>query len=462
MESSLLTLETLRKIGFAKYKIIFKKNGKCLLQSRNLLNFIVVDNYGLNIYKNIKQNDKQSRNHLSSFRNNPSLSRSIGPFIKQINIIKQNKNDFSLPKRNGLVLSLFLTMNCNHYCSYCIRDAGTSLNNELSNKEWLVFSKEVEEAVKRYGIKRRDFRVHINGGEPTLSPSFLKLANSFIRMGAKIFIFTNGSRPEMIKKIGKNLTQLDGVQVSLHTLGPTFFNKETGKLKKHLLKAFDTISYLINKNVSITIVVMVSAQNFKEICEKLCLILKKYILQPSKVEVALNLPTLRGRCTELDLPQTRYTMGRVSQQLRKIKDELLESGFKECHLMYSKNKPSPIYLTGRDCNYGHQINIFPNGDVSACEVPMEGLNIRNINFHDVLQEGFSYQEKYRFNKSPACKVCSLKYVCGGGCRTQNYIFYGKVLRERCPQYFKNDIKNKLFVKLDSVFYANGKERKVNG
>ncbi len=81
-------------------------------------------------------------------------------------------------------IALFLTLDCNLHCSYCINRFGdlTSERKILSGEEWLC-------ALNRL-VSRPDLPLTLQGGEPTLHPDFFAIVNG-IRGDLAIDLLTN-------------------------------------------------------------------------------------------------------------------------------------------------------------------------------------------------------------------------------------------------------------------------------
>lgn len=99
-------------------------------------------------------------------------------------------------------IAIFLTLNCNLACSYCINlnEIGQSRKNiskrvHLSAKEWI-------EALNRLEINRDDLPLTLQGGEPTLHKEFYEIVNG-IRDDIKLDLLTNMMFDvnEFIKKV---------------------------------------------------------------------------------------------------------------------------------------------------------------------------------------------------------------------------------------------------------------------
>jgi hypothetical protein len=81
-------------------------------------------------------------------------------------------------------VALFLTLDCNLHCSYCINRFGelSRGRGQLTGEEWLA-------GINRL-VSRADLPVTLQGGEPTLHPDFLQIVNG-IRPDLHLDLLTN-------------------------------------------------------------------------------------------------------------------------------------------------------------------------------------------------------------------------------------------------------------------------------
>ncbi|MCF8110201.1 MAG: anaerobic ribonucleoside-triphosphate reductase activating protein [Desulfobacteraceae bacterium] len=102
---------------------------------------------------------------------------------------------YSLIDYPGLVSSVVFTAGCNFHCPYCH-------NPELASPGKNTAKLQCEE-VCAFLSKRKNFLdgVVISGGEPTLQPELAEFCKKIKSLGLCLKIDTNGSRPDVIKKI---------------------------------------------------------------------------------------------------------------------------------------------------------------------------------------------------------------------------------------------------------------------
>ena len=105
-----------------------------------------------------------------------------------------NFQKFSLIEYPGKISCIIFTQGCNFNCLYCH-------NPELipTNTEKLI----PEEEILKFLEKRKNQidAVVITGGEPTLQPDLIDFLKKLKNMNFLLKLETNGSKPEIIKKI---------------------------------------------------------------------------------------------------------------------------------------------------------------------------------------------------------------------------------------------------------------------
>lgn len=92
-------------------------------------------------------------------------------------------------------IGIFLTLDCNLHCSYCINRFGAlaPARRKLSGEEWLSGLNRI--------ISRQDLPLTLQGGEPTLHPDFFRIVNG-IKPDLHIDILTNLELDhELFKKV---------------------------------------------------------------------------------------------------------------------------------------------------------------------------------------------------------------------------------------------------------------------
>lgn len=131
---------------------------------------------------------------------------------QNVGVIKMIKGfvPTSLVDWEGKVVSVIFVPGCNFKCGFC------SNKDLVLNPEKLTTIK--FEEIKDYLLKNNEFvdGVVISGGEPTIYQGIIELCEEIRKLGFKVKMDTNGSNPEVLKKLlEKNL--VDYVAMDIKT-----------------------------------------------------------------------------------------------------------------------------------------------------------------------------------------------------------------------------------------------------
>lgn len=120
--------------------------------------------------------------------------------------------DYSLPNKNNFCggnfndwLEVMLEPKCNGKCSFCIEKNGFRPKEKASTEELI-------NAI----VGTNKTNIILLGGEPTLYPNLKQLIRGLNKHNKKVYITTNGS--QLMKKDGwiNNITELEGLNISIH------------------------------------------------------------------------------------------------------------------------------------------------------------------------------------------------------------------------------------------------------
>ncbi|MFX0021220.1 MAG: anaerobic ribonucleoside-triphosphate reductase activating protein [Candidatus Hermodarchaeota archaeon] len=135
-----------------------------------------------------------------------------------------------IPELSSMVL---FTVGCNFSCEYC---HNKYLLHPNVGREY-----EIEELRDRISTNLLVSGVSITGGEPTLQPDLFEVCKEIRKIGKYLSIDTNGSNPEVIKKIAPFINR-----VALDIKGPPKqkkLQKITG-VKANINKILETINFV--------------------------------------------------------------------------------------------------------------------------------------------------------------------------------------------------------------------------
>lgn len=138
-----------------------------------------------------------------------------------------------IPHKSAMVI---FTVGCNFKCDYC--------HNKYLLQPDVGRQYEINELINQIKTNELVSGVSITGGEPTLQNDLLELCIEIQKIGKYLSIDTNGSNPDVIKKIAPYINR---VALDLKgPLEPKKFEKITG-IKVDLAKIKDTIGFINTK-----------------------------------------------------------------------------------------------------------------------------------------------------------------------------------------------------------------------
>ena len=138
-----------------------------------------------------------------------------------------------IPHKSAMVI---FTVGCNFKCDYC--------HNKYLLQPDVGRQYEINELINQIKTNELVSGVSITGGEPTLQNDLLELCIEIQKIGKYLSIDTNGSNPDVIKKIAPYINR---VALDLKgPLEPKKFEKITG-IKVDLTKIKDTIGFINTK-----------------------------------------------------------------------------------------------------------------------------------------------------------------------------------------------------------------------
>lgn len=327
-------------------------------------------------------------------------------------------------------MNILLTNGCNLRCKHCYLSAGERKDKELSLEEW----KNVLLQFSGNGGKT----VCLSGGEPLVYKGFDSLIKYAKKLGFEVKLNTNGIlwTDSMIKDLAP---YLDEVQISLDG-----YNEETNSIirgKGFFDKIYATIIKFAKANVTIKIATtldtdLLKKKNTKEEYKKLCRKIEKDSGRDDII-FALTKRLIDGRNVHLSIDENNE----YEKKVREIED-YANDGLGAISFITAVDRNEII----RGCGIG-SLTISPNGDVAACNMPSKlGIigNIKDAPLAKYIEEGKRIFRISAVENISECSNCPLRYICGGGCRVDNFdIINGIFVRHNCSSEFKEKMKEKM-------------------
>ncbi len=341
------------------------------------------------------------------------------PFFVKRSIIEQyvNYRRKKLDDMNGPSnIFYFVTNRCNMNCKHCFYRA--ELNKSCQELQL--------EEIERIASSMRNTlsSISITGGEPLLRKDLAQICMIFYNYAniATIGIATNGYFPERTTNLVKHLldnTNIDiTVQVSLD--GPLEVHNEIREIKNSFENATRTIDELRtiskkNRRFNVITNTVISEHNSKVIVnfyqyvkENLNINGSFHFLRQDGFDV-LGLP--RDVLLDPDISCNRLPevteCKKIAEEISRVEGNGLSSRWgkkaREYHLKIVEEGIPAVKCVG----YRTSAVLFPDGDVSLCEVVKPFDNIRNHNYDFSSCWNSNLAEKQRF----MLRNCSCTYPC---------------------------------------------------
>jgi len=326
---------------------------------------------------------------------------------------------FNAPQNEGLYI--YLTNDCNLACTHCYMYSGKPKINELDKEEWFKVIKNA----KDNGISAITF----TGGEVLQYKEWFEVVKFAKENNMSVTLLTNGVLWNK-KKIEKSKSYIDEVQISLDGTDEELNSIIRGKGNFH--QALENVKLFVKADVKTVIATTPTLDNVKDI-EKTYINFARTLIDEMQNE---NL--------YFKMAQKLIT-GRKVQAL--IKDKAKEYSTitrKLAHTLYPNSEIRNFINnmevgTGlKNCGYGG-LSISSDGKFFLC------------NRVEDIEPLATYEWSSVDNVMP-CMSCEIKYICGGGCRIDEYHFAGKqskiqelqpLIKIDCPTEYKNSIYEKM-------------------
>ena len=312
-------------------------------------------------------------------------------------------------------IDLYVTNKCNLKCDFCSVKAG-SYDAEIS----LTRIKEIIDEAIKFGLKD----LHLTGGEPTIRKDLEDIIEYAVSKGLNVRLITNGTLISKEKLDSLCEHGLKSIMISID--GNEEYHDRVRGIQGTFKKAYDTISYAIEKGMY----VRVNSVAWKDNCNEILKLLD--IFNELKVNVySIFLGSPLGYA--INKKNNTINANDWRKFCQQVKQKVVENNFytkvvMEKGYLYSDEDPDSVLGfggRGRGCynitNYMDFILIRSNGDVYPCVFySNEAEPIGNIHDESLEEIGRKFRKNELYNKFGDypldCIGCkNLKY-CHGGCR----------------------------------------------
>lgn len=302
-------------------------------------------------------------------------------------------------------MHLYLTNKCNLRCPHCYMFSGIADKEELKTFE----------IVKLF----RDFRdfggsnVTLSGGEPTIRPDFDELVKEAFDLGLKVRVLTNGSLWNE-QKIEALSPMLDSIQISIDGYSEESNSKVRGE--GHFEKAINTIDLLLNKGVNLSIAItppyVELKDHLKDYAEFAIDLANNYKDKNILVKFSEGLLNGRDGCPTPSDNQDYFNS--IQELRRRLHGENYEI------ISFAQAINHDIIMD--NCMFG-VFAIASNGDVYMCARTADlksVANVRTHSFYEIVKISKAAEQSTRIDLLRPCRDCDIKYICGGGCRIEEF------------------------------------------
>jgi radical SAM protein with 4Fe4S-binding SPASM domain len=421
--------------------LFYKKiNNNLLIISEKTANWLVLFNKEQeNIFKLL--NEKYTLKKVLELSNNDEdFNFVIGQIIDR-NFNEHQQVEFNTPHKENLYV--YLTNDCNLSCIHCYMYSGKPKINELPKKEWF----QIIANAKENGIKAVTF----TGGEVLKYKDWFEIIKFTKEQDISVTVLTNGVLWDK-EKIEKSKKYIDEVQISLDGTNEELNSMIRGK--GNFQKALDNVKLFVKAGVKTVIATTPTLENIREI-EKTYIDFAKGLLNELQSE---NLYFKIAR---------KLITGRKVQAL--IQDKAKEYSFitkKLANTLYPNSDIKNFIInmqigTGlKNCGYGG-LSISSDGKFFLCNrvEELEPIATNKDDFKNIMKKAEYYYQWSSVDNVIPCQNCEIKYICGGGCRIDEYYFAGKhseiteakpLNKIDCSDEYKNGIYEKM---INSIIYT---------
>lgn len=303
-------------------------------------------------------------------------------------------------------VQLQLTNACSLACSYCCTNSGEPREREVCFDQMLQVVRQVPEAL---GEKTR---VALLGGEPFLVPWAVNLASEIVRLGLPLTIFTNGvllADDDLAQKVAGLID--NGVQVRVSLAGPSTQTCDTLSGASRFDAALLGLRKLAAFGGCATVDLMFVPQHVEAIARELPKLQERL---PPNTPIALGVLYLSGRETGAHLFKSHLEL-----------EAALDRVAFEAGAAIEASQPAPVTFRreGCACALGQHVHVRSDGALFNCFKMEEKVgHLETIGFAAAAKK---IREHPRYASDlPTCADCLLATLCGGGCRSENWLYTG--------------------------------------
>lgn len=319
-----------------------------------------------------------------------------------------------LPTREYLegykMLNIYITNACNLRCKHCFMKSGSKLKFELSLENWL----DILSDFKTSGGESVTF----SGGEPLMFKEFASILKHAHNIGLKVTVLSNGllwsenTIEELVPYIDEIQFSIDGVneETNASVRGEGNFNK-----------VVDTVVRFSRLGVKTSVATTFTYENLKDNIDFKYKELVNAIKSrtPNEIFFKLSKKMLPGRDVSISVEESEKYSKRI-KEIEQFVDKTAD--YENFMVGHSPN------LIAANCGLGG-MSISADGYVYFCNRIYEVENYGHVLEHPILyymEKGREIHMQTSVDNVEPCLQCSLRYICDGGCRIDDFDFAGKL------------------------------------
>ena len=306
-------------------------------------------------------------------------------------------------------LHICLTNACNLHCTHCYMYSGRPLPDEMSVDEWIG----VLDQFRDVG----GAAVTFSGGEVTAKRDWRRALLHAHSLGLKVTLLTNGTlwSQEDIESV---TPALDEVQVSID--GPSELSNALVRGRGNFGPAVGTALAFAARGVRTSIAMTPTLDNLDSFARDFEAFAQDVLSRAEgRLFLKIGKKILVGRHGgALDEEAAQ----RHAEITRRASDAIYpQARVRNFSLGHAPNHGL------RNCGFGG-LTIAADGEAFPCnrvsEVDSEG-NVRSDGLRVVLERVLQIQEETSVDRVVPCRDCEIRYICGGGCRIEDFSFKGR-------------------------------------
>ncbi|MDA8090368.1 MAG: radical SAM protein [Nitrospiraceae bacterium] len=332
-------------------------------------------------------------------------------------------------------LYVYLTNKCNLSCRHCYVFSGKAFHKELSIDEWKRIISEF------YHLGGQS--ITLSGGEVLLKRGWKSLIKFLKQLGLKVTLLSNGT---LWKDSDFNFAKewIDEIQISIDGPNEKINSKIRGK--GHFKKAQEAAISLSLRGVRTSIAITPTLDTIRLTVGEIDTFVEETRLKSNNaILFRVGQKLLPGRSITSPMNEDAIFFKKITKEIaNKIHPNYEIRNFNLAH------KPNFGY---KNCGLGG-ITINPEGNIFPCnryfELETCG-NLRQQNFADIFYSVAVLQEITSVDNAFPCKSCNLRYICGGGCRIDDFNFHeirrsvgqADLINQTCDESFRTNLLNKM-------------------